>query len=77
MDRDFAHQVLCGGTPYAQKPVVCPVCDRNGESSRLSILQGRYRLANQGVFPDNYDKIRRLLIKRRFLVLKERGETQT
>lgn len=30
-DRDFAHQVLCGGTPHAQKPVICPVCDRNGE----------------------------------------------
>ena len=32
--------------------------------------------ANLGVFPDNYDKIRRLLIKRRYLAtLKERGET--
>ena len=76
MDRDFAHQVLCGGTPYAQKPVVCPICDRNGESAPdCRFYREDTRLANQGVFPDNYDKIRRLLIKRRFLVLKERGET--
>ena len=75
-DRDFAHQVLCGGTPYAQKPVVCPVCDRDGESAPdCRFYREDTRLANLGVFQDNYDKIRRLLIKRRYLVLKERGET--
>lgn len=75
-DRDFAHQVLCGGTPYAQKPVVCPVCDRNGESAPdCRFYREDTRSANLGVFPENYDKIRRLLIKRRYLVLKERGET--
>ncbi|MGC2427721.1 MAG: hypothetical protein WA421_11850 [Nitrososphaeraceae archaeon] len=75
-DRDFAHQVLCGGTPYAQKPVVCPVCDRDGESAPdCRFYREDTRSANLGVFPDNYDKIRRLLIKRRYLVLKERGET--
>jgi len=76
IDRNFAHQVLCGGTPYAEKPVVCPVCDRDGESaSDCRFYREDTRSANLGVFPENYDKIRKLLIKRRYLVLKERGET--
>ena len=31
-DRKFAHEILCGGRPQAQKPPFCPICDRDGES---------------------------------------------
>ena len=50
-DREFAHQVLCGGTPYAQKPVLCPVCDRDGESAPdCRFYREDTRPANQGGF---------------------------
>jgi hypothetical protein len=75
-DRKFAHDVLCGGTPYAQKPAFCPICDRDGESSSdCHFYREDSRMARQGTLPPNYDKIRRHLIKRRYLVLDERSET--
>jgi hypothetical protein len=75
-DREFAHQVLCGGSPYVQKPVFCPVCDKDGDSAKdCRFYRNDTRLAKQGVFPSNYDEIRRLLIKRRYLILRERAET--
>jgi hypothetical protein len=76
-DRKFAHDVLCGGIPYAQKPAFCPVCDRDGQSSSSDCRFYREdsKMALQGSLPANYAKIRRHLIKRRYLVLDERSET--
>jgi hypothetical protein len=75
-DRRFAHDVLCGGIPYAQKPAFCPVCDMDGESSSdCRFYREDSKMAIQGSLPPSYSKIRRHLIKRRYLVLDERSET--
>ena len=75
-DRKFAHDVLCGGSPYTQKPAFCPVCDREGESSSdCHFYREDSRMAGHGTLPPNYASIRRHLIKRRYLVLDERSET--
>jgi hypothetical protein len=75
-DRKFAHEILCGGRPHAQKPAFCPICDRNGESSfDCRFYREDSKRASQGDLPENYANIRRLLVKRRYLVLDERAET--
>ncbi len=75
-DRKFAYEILCGGRPHAQKPAFCPVCDRDGESSfDCRFYREDSKLALQGNLPVNYANIRRLLVKRRYLVLDERAET--
>ncbi|MFZ0896072.1 MAG: hypothetical protein WAZ77_16370, partial [Candidatus Nitrosopolaris sp.] len=72
----FAHEILCGGRPPAQKPAFCPVCDRDGDSSSdCRFYREDSRLAREGSLPVDYAKIRRLLVARRYLVLDERGET--
>jgi hypothetical protein len=75
-DRKFAYEILCGGRPYAQKPAFCPVCDRAGESSfDCRFYREDSKLALQGNLPIDYANIRKLLVKRRYLVLDERAET--
>jgi hypothetical protein len=75
-DRKFAYEILCGGRPHAQKPAFCPVCDRAGESSfDCRFYREDSKLALQGNLPVNYANIRKLLVKRRYLVLDERAET--
>jgi hypothetical protein len=75
-DRKFAYDILCGEKPYAQKPVFCPVCDRDGESSfDCKFYREDSKLAIQGNLPIDYANIRKLLVKRRYLVLDERAET--
>ena len=75
-DRRFAHEILCGGRPHAQKPAFCPICDRDGESSSdCRFYREDSRRAREGNLPVDYAKIRRLLVARRYLVLDERGET--
>jgi hypothetical protein len=75
-DRKFAYEILCGGKPHAQKPAFCPVCDRSGESSfDCHFYREDSKLALQGNLPVDYANIRKLLVKRRYLVLDERAET--
>jgi len=75
-DRKFAHETLCGGRPHAQKPAFCPVCDRDGESSSdCRFYREDSKQAVLGNLPVDYANIRRLLLKRRYLVLDERAET--
>jgi len=75
-DRKFAYEILCGGRPHAQKPAFCPVCDRAGESSfDCRFYREDSKLALQGNLPIGYANIRKLLVKRRYLVLDERAET--
>jgi hypothetical protein len=75
-DRKFAYEILCGGRPHAQKPAFCPVCDRDGESSfDCRFYREDSKQALQGNLPVDYANIRRLLLKRRYLVLDERAET--
>jgi hypothetical protein len=76
VDRIFAHEILCGRKPHAQKPPFCPICDREGESSfDCRFYREDSQQALQGNLPVNYANIRRLLLKRRYLVLDERAET--
>ena len=76
IDRKFAYETLCGGKPHAQKPAFCPVCDKEGESSfDCRFYREDSKQAIQGNLPVNYGNIRRLLLKRRYLVLDERAET--
>jgi hypothetical protein len=76
IDRRFAHEILCGGKPLAQKPAFCPICDREGESSfDCRFYREDSQQALRGNLPVNYANIRRLLLKRRYLVLDERAET--
>jgi len=75
-DRKFAHEILCGGRPQAQKPPFCPVCDRDGESSfDCRFYREDSKQALLGNLPVDYANIRRLLLRRRYLVLDERAET--
>lgn len=75
-DRKFAHEILCGGRPHAQKPAFCPVCDKQNEGSYdCKFYRDDSRHASEGSLPPDYNKIRRLLIARRYVVLDERGET--
>jgi hypothetical protein len=75
-DRKFAHEILCGGRPHAQKPAFCPVCDRESEgSSDCKFYRQDSRRAIEGSLPGEYAKIRSLLVARRYLVLDERAET--
>ena len=75
-DRKFAYEILCGGRPHAQKPAFCPVCDKDSESSfDCRFYREDSKLALQGNLPIDYANIRRLLLKRRYLVLDERAET--
>jgi hypothetical protein len=75
-DRKFAYEILCGGRPHAQKPAFCPVCDRAGESSfDCRFYRKDSKLALQENLPVDYANIRKLLVKRRYLVLDERAET--
>jgi hypothetical protein len=75
-DRKFAYEILCGGRPHAQKPAFCPVCDKGSESSfDCRFYREDSKLALQGNLPIDYANIRRLLLKRRYLVLDERAET--
>jgi hypothetical protein len=75
-DRKFAYEILCGGRPQAQKPPFCPVCDRDGESSSdCRFYREDSKQALQGNLPVDYANIRKLLLKRRYLVLDERAET--
>jgi hypothetical protein len=75
-DRKFAYEILCGGRPQAQKPPFCPVCDRDGESSAdCRFYREDSKQALQGNLPVDYANIRKLLLKRRYLVLDERAET--
>ena len=75
-DRKFAFEILCGGRPHAQKPAFCPVCDKDGQSSfDCRFYREDSRLALAGNLPIDYANIRRLLLKRRYLVLDERAET--
>jgi hypothetical protein len=75
-DRTFAHEILCGGRPHAQKPPFCPICDRDSESSSdCRFYREDSRRAAEGSLPEPYARIRRLLVARRYLVLDERGET--
>jgi hypothetical protein len=73
-DRKFAHEILCGGRPRAQKPAFCPVCDRENEgSSDCRFYREDSRQAENGNLPEDYAKIRSLLVARRYVVLDERG----
>ena len=75
-DRKFAHEILCGGRPRAQKPAFCPVCDRDSDSSSdCRFYREDSTRAVNGSLPKDYAKIRSLLVARRYLVLDERGET--
>ena len=76
-DRKFAYETLCGGKPHAQKPAFCPICDRDGSGSSFDCRFYREdsKQALQGNLPLDYANIRRLLLKRRYLVLDERAET--
>jgi hypothetical protein len=76
VERKFAYETLCGEKPHAQKPAFCPVCDREGESSfDCRFYREDSKQATQGNLPVDYANIRRLLLKRRYLVLDERAET--
>ncbi|MFL6399787.1 MAG: hypothetical protein ACJ72J_09460 [Nitrososphaeraceae archaeon] len=76
IERKFAYETLCGGRPHAQKPAFCPICDRDGESSfDCRFYREDSKQALQGNLPVAYANIRRLLLKRRYLVLDERAET--
>jgi hypothetical protein len=76
VDRKFAHEILCGGKPHTQKPAFCPICDREGESSfDCRFYREDSKQALLGNLPINYANIRRILLKRRYLVLDERAET--
>jgi hypothetical protein len=75
-DRKFAYEILCGGRPYAQKPAFCPVCDRESEgSSDCKFYRQDSRQAIEGSLPEEYAKIRSLLVARGYLVLDEHAET--
>jgi hypothetical protein len=67
-DRRFAHEILCGRRPHAQKPVFCPVCDRESESSSdCRFYREDSRQTREGSLPVDYANIRRLLVARRYL----------
>jgi len=75
-DRRYAHEILCGGRPHAQKPAFCPVCDKQNEGSHdCQFYREDSRQASEGSLPPDYAKIRSLLVARRYVVLDERGET--
>jgi hypothetical protein len=75
-DRKFAYEILCGGRPPAQKPAFCPVCDRDSDSSSdCRFYREDSTQAVNGNLPNDYAKIRSLLVARRYVVLDERGET--
>jgi hypothetical protein len=79
-DRNFAHEVLCGRSPPVQKPYFCPVCDSGLESCAQSCNDCRFyrddsELARNGMLPDNYNRVRRELLNKRYRVLEQRAET--
>lgn len=75
-DRAYAHGVLCGNSPPTRKPQFCPVCDTGGSGSAdCKFYRDDLRLAHEGRLPENYDAIRKLLVRRRYVSLGERAVT--
>jgi hypothetical protein len=75
-DRQYAHGVLCGSSPPTKKPAFCPVCDTGGSGSDDCRFYRRdYQVRRDGRTPESYDKISRLLTRRRYVALEERGVT--
>jgi len=75
-DREYAHEVLCGRSPPAKKPAFCPVCDTGAAASvECQFYHRDYQASISGMLPENYDKIRRLLIHRRYVTIEERAIT--
>jgi hypothetical protein len=75
-DREYAHNVLCNKSAPTRKPAFCPVCDTGASGSEAcKFYREDSKLRFEGKVPENYNRISRLLMRRRYVTIDERSIT--